>query len=72
MQERGAELEEELATLQQIQGHLSALKQLATSFPEHHSTRLAIEALKPGLDNARTAVKEDIERLRESLGYQSM
>lgn len=69
MQERRAEMDEELGKLQQVQGHLEALEQLAALFPKDHSTRLVIEALKPDLDKAHTAVKEDIGTLRRSLGH---
>ena len=69
MQEKRAGIEEELGKLQRVQGHLEALEQLAASFPQAHSTRLVIEALKPDLDRAHTAVKEDIETLRRSLGH---
>jgi hypothetical protein len=67
MQERRAKRQEELAKLQQIHSHLAALEQLAASYPENHSTRLAIESLQ--LYKARTVVEGDIVTLRESLGY---
>jgi hypothetical protein len=43
------------------------LEQMAASYPENHSTRLAIESLE--LYKARTVVEGDIVRLRGSLGY---
>ncbi len=70
MQERRAKMQEELAKLQQIHNHLAALEQMAASYPENHSTRLAIESLQ--LYKARTVVEGDIVTVRESLGYQSM
>jgi hypothetical protein len=42
------------------------LEQMAASYPENHSTRLAIESLE--LYKARTVVEGDIVRLRGSLG----
>jgi len=63
-------MQEELAKLQQIHNHLAALEQMAATYPENHSTRLAIESLQ--LYRARTVVEGDIVTLRESLGYQSM
>jgi hypothetical protein len=66
-QERAHKMAEELSKLQQIHAHLSAVEQMAASYPEDHSTRLVIESLE--LDKARTAVEDDIVRLRGSLGY---
>jgi hypothetical protein len=43
------------------------LEQMAASYPENHSTRLAIESLE--LYKARTVVEGDIVALRGSLGY---
>jgi hypothetical protein len=43
------------------------VEQMAASYPEDHSTRLVIESLE--LYKARTAVEDDIVRLRGSLGY---
>ena len=65
--ERTKKMAEELSKLQQIHAHLSALEQMAASYPENHSTRLAIESLE--LDKARTVVEGDIVALRGSLGY---
>jgi hypothetical protein len=68
MQERRTKrMAEELSKLQQIHAYLAALEQLAASYPENHSTRLAIESLE--LYKARTVVEGDIVRLRGSLGY---
>jgi hypothetical protein len=67
MQERRTKMEEELSKLQQIHAHLAALEQMAASYPENHSTRLAIESLE--LYKARTVVEGDIVALRGSLGY---
>ena len=66
-QERTHKMAEELSKLQQIHAHLAAVEQLAASYPENHSTRLAIESLE--LYKARTAVEDDIVRVRGSLGY---
>ena len=66
-EERTKEMAEELSKLQQTHAHLSALEQMAASYPENHSTRLAIESLE--LDKARTVVEGDIVALRGSLGY---
>jgi hypothetical protein len=66
-EERTNEMAEELGKLQQIHAHLAALEQMAASYPENHSTRLAIEFLE--LYKARTVVEGDIVRLRGSLGY---
>jgi hypothetical protein len=66
-EERTKKMAEELSKLQQIHAHLSALQQMAASYPENHSTRLAIESLE--LYKARTVVEGDIVRLRGSLGY---
>jgi hypothetical protein len=66
-EERTKKMAEELSKLQQIHAHLSALEQMAASYPENHSTRLAIESLE--LYKARTVVEGDIVRLRGSLGY---
>jgi hypothetical protein len=63
-------MQEDLAKLQQIQGHLEALEQLAASYPEDHSTRWVIESLQ--LNRARTVVEEEIVKLRESLRYGTM
>jgi len=65
--ERTKKMAEELGKLQQIHAHLAALEQMAASYPENHSTRLAIESLE--LDKARTVVEGDIVALRGSLGY---
>ena len=72
MEDKRAAMEEELSKLQQIQGHLAALEEMSASFPEDHSTRQVLESLKPGLVRAQTAIKEDIETLRESLGPETM
>ena len=64
-QERTHKRAEELSKLQQIHSHLSAVEQMAASYPEDHSTRLVIESLE--LYKARTVVEEDIVRLRGSL-----
>ncbi len=64
---RTKKMAEELSKLQQIHAHLAALEQTAASYPENHSTRLAIESLE--LYKARTVVEGDIVRLRGSLGY---
>jgi hypothetical protein len=40
---------------------------MAASYPEDHSTRLAIESQE--LHKARTVVEDDIVRLRGSLGF---
>jgi hypothetical protein len=66
-EERTKKMAEELSKLQQIHAHLAALEQMAASYPENHSTRLAIESLE--LYKARTVVEDDIVRLRGSLGY---
>ena len=66
-EERTKEMAEELSRLQQIHAHLAALEQMAASYPENHSTRLAIESLE--LYKARTVVEGDIVTLRGSLGY---
>ena len=66
-EERTKEMAEELGKLQQIHAHLAPLEQMAASYPENHSTRLAIESLE--LYKARTVVEGDIVRLRGSLGY---
>ncbi|MBA2714243.1 MAG: hypothetical protein H0U55_11920 [Rubrobacteraceae bacterium] len=66
-EERTKKMAEELSKLQQIHAHLAAVEQMAVSYPEDHSTRLAIESLE--LYKARTVVEEDIVRLRGSLGY---
>jgi hypothetical protein len=66
-EERTKKMAEELSKLQQIHAHLAALEQTAASYPENHSTRLAIESLE--LYKARTVVEGDIVRLRGSLGY---
>ena len=65
--ERTHKMAEELSKLQQIHTHLAALEQMAASYPENHSTRLAIESLE--LYKARTVVEGDIVTLRGSLGY---
>ena len=64
---RTKKIAEELSKLQQIHAHLAALEQMAASYPEDHSTRLAIESLQ--LYKARTVVEGDIVALRGSLGY---
>jgi hypothetical protein len=56
-----------LSKLQQIHAHLAAVEQIAASYPKDHSTRLVIESLD--LYKARTAVEDDMVRLRRSLGY---
>jgi hypothetical protein len=66
-QERTHKMAEDLSKLQQIHAHLAALEQMAASYPEDHSTRLAIESLE--LYKARTVVEGDIVALRGSLGY---
>jgi len=66
-EERTHKMAEELSKLQQIHAHLAAVEQLAASYPEDHSTRLAIESLE--LYKARTVVEGDIVALRGSLGY---
>jgi len=66
-EERTKKMAEELSKLQQIHAHLAALEQMAASYPENHSTRLAIESLE--LYKARTVVEGDIVTLRGSLGY---
>ena len=66
-QERAHKMAEELSKLQQIHAHLAALEQMAASYPENHSTRLAIESLE--LYKARTVVEGDIVTLRGSLGH---
>ena len=66
-EKRTKKMPEELSKLQQIHAHLAALEQMAASYPEDHSTRMAIESLE--LYKARTAVEDDIVRLRGSLGY---
>jgi hypothetical protein len=66
MQERRTKMEEDLKKLQQIHAHLAALEKMAASYPENHSTRLAIESLE--LYKARTVVEGDIVTLRETLG----
>jgi hypothetical protein len=66
-EERTKEMAEELSRLQQIHAHLAALEQMAASYQENHSTRLAIESLE--LYKARTVVEGDIVTLRGSLGY---
>ena len=66
-EERTKKMAEELSKLQQIHAHLAALEQMATSYPENHSTRLAIVSLE--LYKARTVVEGDIVTLRGSLGY---
>ena len=65
--ERTKKMAEELSKLQQIHAHLAALEQMAASYPENHSTRLAIESLE--LYKARTVIEGDIVRVRGSLGY---
>ena len=69
-EERTKEMAKELGKLQQIHAHLAALEQMAASYPENHSTRLAIESLE--LYKARTVVEGDIVTLRGSLGYGTM
>jgi hypothetical protein len=66
-QERTHKMAEDLSKLQQIHAHLAAVEQMAASYPEDHSTRLVIESLD--LYKARTAVEDDMVRLRRSLGY---
>jgi len=66
-QERTHKMAEELSKLQQIHAHLAAVEQMAASYPEDHKTPAVIESLK--LYKARTAVEDDIVRLRGSLGY---
>jgi len=58
---------EELSKRQQIHAHLAALDQMAATYPENHSTRLAIESLE--LYKARTVIEGDIVRVRGSLGH---
>jgi hypothetical protein len=65
--ERTHKMAEDLSKLQQIHAHLAAVEQMAASYPEDHSTRLVIESLE--LYKARTAVEDDIVRLRGALGY---
>jgi hypothetical protein len=65
--ERTKKMAEELGKLQQIHAYLAALEQMAASYPENHSTRLAIESLE--LYKVRTVVEGDIVALRGSLGY---
>jgi high-affinity nickel permease len=67
MQEKRTKMDEELRKLEQINAHLAALEQMASSFPKGHSTRVMIESLL--LQRAREVVEEDIGTLRESLGY---
>ena len=43
-EERTKEMAEELSKLLQIHAHLAALEQMAASYAENHSTRLAIES----------------------------
>ena len=43
-EERTKKMAEELSKLQQIHAHLAALEQMAASYPENHSTRLATYA----------------------------
>ena len=66
-QERTHKMAEELSKLQQIHAHLAALEQTAASYPENHSTRLAMESLE--LYKVRTVVEGNIVALRGSLGY---
>ena len=66
-EERTKKMAKELGKLQQIHAHLAALEQIAASYPENHSTRLAIESLE--LYKARTVVEGEIVTLRGSLGY---
>jgi hypothetical protein len=66
-EERTKKMAEELSKLQQIHAHLAAVEQMAASYPEDHSTRLAIESLE--LYKARTVVEDEIVRLRGPLGY---
>jgi hypothetical protein len=64
---RTKKMAEELSKLQQIHAHLAALEQMAASYPQNHSTRLAIESLE--LYKARTVEEGNIVALRGSLGY---
>jgi hypothetical protein len=65
MQQRHADMFEELRKAEQIHTHLAALEQLANSYPENHSTRLLIESL--GVSRARSVIEGDISTLRGSL-----
>ena len=65
--EERTKMAEELSKLQQIHAYLAALEQMAASYSENYSTRLAIESLE--LYKARTVVEGDIVTLRGSLGY---
>ena len=66
-EERTKKMAEDLSKLQQIHAHLAALEQMAASYPENHSTRLAMESLE--LYKVRTVVEGNIVALRGSLGY---
>jgi len=65
VQQRHAEMFEELRKAEQIHTHLASLEQLANTYPESHSTRLLIESL--GVSRARSVIEGDISRLRGSL-----
>ena len=68
-EEHTKEMAEELSKLQQIHAHLAALEQMAASYPENHSTRLAIESLE--LYKARTVVEGEISTLQGALRYKA-
>lgn len=65
MQQRHAEMFEELRKAEQIHQHLTELERLASTYPENHGTRLLIESL--GISRARSVVEGDISTLRGSL-----
>ena len=71
MQDRRAQMVEELRKAQAIRDRLAELERLAETctrrtYPENHSTRLLLESL--GLHRARSVVEGDISTLRGSLG----
>lgn len=65
MQQRHAEMFEELRKTEQVHQHLTELERLANTYPENHSTRLLIESL--GVSRARSVVEGNITSLRGSL-----
>ena len=66
MQDRRAQMEEELRKAKAIRERLAELERLAATYPEDHSTRLLLESL--GLHRARSVVEGDISTLQGSLG----
>ena len=65
MQQRHAQMFEELRKAEQIRQHLSELERLANSYPENHSMRLLIESL--GVSRARSVVEGEITTLQGAL-----